>query len=500
MITEITSQRSGGEMQAGRGLGSRLLTVMATLCAAVGLSHVAQARVMHHSHRHHPNPYASSRPVDPQDEPTPSSNFGPTSPGVSAIVINAASGAELTEEGADTPRYPASLTKLMTLDLAFQALRDRRMTLDTQIPVSLHAASVEPVKLGLMPGDTISVRQAILAMTTMSANDAATALGEYLGGGSEYRCAQMMTLRAHALGMAQTQFYNASGLPNPGQVTTARDLSLLARDLLQNFPQYQPFFEALSFNFNGRTINNNNAMLKFYPGAIGMKTGYTILARHNLITAAERNGTTLIGITLHEDSWRESYVQMASMLDSGFGSHMPGNNAVMLAARQQATPAGVPAGQVPNQLRLAGNAHAPNSYAPPNIPLPKPTGPSLFPVAEAATLHPMVSKRATLGQAKLADNGVTRDLIPGWTAQLGSYSKIRAAKRQAISAHAIRGVGVARIARLRLHGRTLWSAQLAGLSQRDAHETCAAMAARGHRCVVIAPQAAHLAERDTSAG
>ena len=115
----------------------------------------------------------------------PSAGFGPTYPGPSTLVMDAATGRVLSESGADIPRYPASLTKLMTLDLAFQALRDGKLTLDTPLPVSVHAASVEPVKLGLRPGSTITVRQAILAMTTMSANDAATALGEYLGGGSE---------------------------------------------------------------------------------------------------------------------------------------------------------------------------------------------------------------------------------------------------------------------------------------------------------------------------
>ncbi len=234
----------------------------------------AFAHEKHHRHHHVLSTASRAAPA-----PAASSGFGPTSPGVSAILVDASSGQVISAQGADTPRYPASLTKLMTLDLAFQALAAGRMTLDTQIPVSAHATSVEPVKLGLRAGDTISVHDAILAMTTMSANDAATALGEYLGGGSEVRCAQMMTLRAHALGMAQTEFANASGLPNPNQVTTARDLSLLARDIVLNYPQFQSFFEVTSFNFRGRTVFSNNQMLKRYAGATGMKTGYTNLAR-----------------------------------------------------------------------------------------------------------------------------------------------------------------------------------------------------------------------------
>jgi D-alanyl-D-alanine carboxypeptidase len=292
---------------AALGLG------LATLIPAAA----AHARSDAH-HRHH---YAQ-RPAyhAPAIAAAPASaGFGPTSPGASTILIDASTGRVIAQTGADIPRYPASLTKLMVLDLAFQALRNGRMSLNTAIPVSAHAAAVEPVKLGLQPGSTLTVRQAILAMTTMSANDAATALGEYLGGGSEARCAQMMTLRAQALGMAQSQFYNASGLPNPGQVTTARDLAILARDIVVNYPGDQQYFEVTEFEFNGHSIFSNNNMLRSYPGATGMKTGYTILARHNLITSAERNGVTLIGVALHEPSWGTTYQQMTAMLNTGYG-------------------------------------------------------------------------------------------------------------------------------------------------------------------------------------
>jgi len=189
--------------QAARRL-KFLVTATGLLCAGFLLPSHASARTDHKRPLH----FATPAPA------APFTGFGPTAPGVSAILIDAQSGAVLSESGADIPRYPASLTKLMVLDLTFQALRDGRLTLDTPIPVSYHAASVEPVKLGLQPGDSITVAQAILAMTTMSANDAATALGEYIGGGSEDRCGEMMTLRAHVLGMAQSRFINASGLPN----------------------------------------------------------------------------------------------------------------------------------------------------------------------------------------------------------------------------------------------------------------------------------------------
>ncbi len=444
----------------------RQLTLAAAICASSLVC--VQAADAHSRHHHRSNSTIVQPPAaDPSDLITSqNANMGPTAPGVSSIVINASTGNVVSQNGADIPRYPASLTKLMTLDLAFQALRDDRMTLDTRLPVSEHAAEVEPVKLGLAPGNTITVRQAILAMTTMSANDAATALGEYLGGGSEYRCAQMMTLRAHALGMAQSQFYNASGLPNPNQVTTARDLGILARDIVVSYPQYQQFFEVLSFDFNGRTIYSNNAMLKIYPGAMGMKTGYTILARHNLITAAERNGTILIGVELHEPSWGETYTQMTTLLDNGFGGHIEGSNATLLAARQ--------------------------SNAPPQFVLPPPSSAaaSLFQSAQAATIEPAANPSTNSNHY----------LVSGWTAQLGSYRLMNKARQQAITVHRICGVGFARIARLNSHGKIYWAAQLAGLSLSDAHATCHALAARGDSCRVIAPESAHLAMRDTSAG
>jgi D-alanyl-D-alanine carboxypeptidase len=352
---------------------------------------------------------------------------------VSSILIDAGTGRVITAAGADIPRYPASLTKLMVLDLAFGALRNGRMSLDTQIPISEHAASVEPVKLGLTPGDRISVREAILAMTTMSANDAATALGEYLGGGSEARCAQMMTLRAHALGMAQTQFYNASGLPNPYQITTARDLSILARDIVVAYPEDQSFFEVQKYGFRSRIVFSNNQMLRLYPGATGMKTGYTILARHNLITSAVRDGRVLIGVELHEPSWGATYAQMTALLDAGFGSHM---------------------------------AAAP--YVPP---------------AYAAAAPAPAARRPV--PARLA-----------WAAQLGLYNRMVLARSEALAVRAMRGVGTARVAKVDHHGKVLWTAQLADLTFDAAHQTCSVLTSRGHVCLIVGPMADHLALAD----
>ena len=164
-----------------------------------------------------------------------------------SFVIDAGSGQVLEAASADEPRYPASLTKMMTIYMLFEALRDRRVSLEQAVPVSPHAAAMSPSKLGLLPGTYITVEQALLGLVTKSANDAAAALGELLGG-DEDRFAQMMTLRARALGMSRTTFRNASGWPDPEQMTTARDLAVLARHLIQDYPSEYRYFSVPYFH------------------------------------------------------------------------------------------------------------------------------------------------------------------------------------------------------------------------------------------------------------
>lgn len=250
----------------------------------------------------------------------------------SAMVIDAGSGTVLLAANPDAPRYPASLTKMMTLYLTFEALRDRRIALQDRVPISAHAASQEPSKLDLQPGTRLTVEQAILALITKSANDAASALGEALGG-SEERFAQMMTLRARALGMSHTVFRNASGLPDPGQVTTARDLAILARHLIQDYPDQYRYFSVPGFVFHGRMIPNHDHMLTTYQGADGLKTGYTEAAGHNLVTSAVRGNVRLIGVVLGAGSNPERDQHMAAILDQGFASvGVPGSGIVLAHA------------------------------------------------------------------------------------------------------------------------------------------------------------------------
>src|SRR6202046_1126359 len=235
----------------------------------------------------------------------------------SSIIVDATSGDVLEEVNADQPRHPASLTKMMTLYVTFEALRDRRITLGQAVPVSGHAASMEPSKLGLIPGSRLTVEEAILGLVTKSANDAASALGELLGG-SEDRFAQMMTLRARALGMGHSTFLNASGLPDPEQWTTARDLAILSRHLINDFPSDYGYFATKSFLWHRQVIFNHDNMLRSYPGAEGLKTGYTEASGHNLVTSAVRDGVRLVGVVLGAASNGERDLHMASLLDRGF--------------------------------------------------------------------------------------------------------------------------------------------------------------------------------------
>jgi D-alanyl-D-alanine carboxypeptidase len=236
----------------------------------------------------------------------------------SSIVIEAGSGQVMEAANADAPRHPASLTKVMTLYMVFEALRDRRIGLEAPVPVSGHAASMAPTKLGLVPASRLCVEQAILGLITKSANDAAAALAELLGG-TEDRFAQMMTLRARALGMSNTTFTNASGLPDPDQWTTARDLALLARRMVADFPDYYRYFSVPSFTYGRQVIPNHDHLLQSYPGADGLKTGYTEASGHNLITSAVRGGVRLIGVVLGAQSNYERDLHMIALLNQGYG-------------------------------------------------------------------------------------------------------------------------------------------------------------------------------------
>jgi D-alanyl-D-alanine carboxypeptidase len=364
----------------------------------------------------------------------------------SSIVVDAGTGNVLEAANPDASRHPASLAKLMTLYVVFEALRDRRITTDQLVPVSARAASMQPSKLGILPSTRLTVEDAILGLVTKSANDAAAALGELLSG-SEERFAQMMTLRAHALGMSHTTFTNASGLPDPDQWTSARDMAILARHLLGDFPGFYPYFSTRSFTFHGRVIFNHDRMLESYPGADGMKTGYTEASGHNLVTSAVRGGVRLIGVVLGAASNPERDVHMATLLNQGF-----------------------------EQL---------------DVPMERPTIasrlPSLVSVAHAASVADQPARQpAHTRSAPVASI---------WGIQVGSFASEKAAREAALNARRATDDGEARVEPAGLRGKTTWRAQVFGLTASEAQNACSVLAHRRTPCIVLRPDQRQVASR-----
>jgi D-alanyl-D-alanine carboxypeptidase len=355
----------------------------------------------------------------------------------SSIIIDARTGQELSSVNADEERHPASLTKMMTLYMVFEALRDRRLTLDQPVPVSGHAASQVPTKLGLVPGTKLTVEQAILGLVTMSANDAAAALGELLGG-EEFAFAQMMTLRAHALGMTHTNFRNASGLPDPDQVSTARDLAVLGRRLITDFPAEYRYFSTPSFRFHGRMIPNHDRMLQTYPGADGIKTGFVTASGYNLVTSAMRSDVRLIGVVMGAKNAVERDVHMASLLNQGF--------------ERMDVPAVV----------AAGKREAPRLVA------------SVQSSAQAALAQP-------------------RPTPSKWAVQVGAFATEAAARQAGATARRLADAGQVRVESTTVQGHTTWRAQLVGMNAAEANGTCSALTKRKLACVVLKPETGQLA-------
>ena len=240
----------------------------------------------------------------------------PAKASTSSIIIDADSGEILSSSAADQLRYPASLTKVMTLYITFDALEKGLIRMDDKLPVSRNAANRSPSKLGLRAGEKISVRDAIMALVIKSANDCATVLAEGLGY-SEENFAKTMTKVARELGMKNTTFKNASGLPNRAQKTTARDMALLGAAMYHHFPQYYKLFSAKKFTYKGKTYYTHNHLLKSFEGADGMKTGFTNAAGFNIITSAERNGNRVIAVTMGHDTAKLRDRKVAKLMNMG---------------------------------------------------------------------------------------------------------------------------------------------------------------------------------------
>jgi D-alanyl-D-alanine carboxypeptidase len=249
----------------------------------------------------------------------------------STVVVDARTGALLSADDPDGYRHPASLTKMMTLYLLFQDLKSGRVRLNTPLRVSRRAAPTAPSKLGLKAGSTISVEQAIKALVIKSANDAAATVGENLGNGSEAAFANRMTRTARQIGMRRTTFKNASGLPNPAQVTTARDMATLGLRLMRDFPQYYPYFRSTSFVFKGRLIRGHNRLVGRFPGTDGIKTGYVNASGFNLVTSTKRGEKRVVGVVMGARSSGTRNAHMMTIISRAFPSARGGNTIAALA-------------------------------------------------------------------------------------------------------------------------------------------------------------------------
>lgn len=238
-------------------------------------------------------------------------------PKFAAMTVDARNGKVLFSKDADSTRHPASLTKMMTLYILFQELKAGRLSLNSPITVSARATGMAPSKLGVKAGQSITVETAIKALVVKSANDVAAAVAENLGG-TEKAFAQRMTRTARALGMSRTTFLNASGLPNPGQVTTARDMATLGLRLMRDFPQYYPYFRTRSFVYQGRTIKGHNKLLGTYEGTDGIKTGYIAASGFNLVTSVRRGDKRLVGVVIGGRSGATRDTYMKQMLSRYF--------------------------------------------------------------------------------------------------------------------------------------------------------------------------------------
>jgi D-alanyl-D-alanine carboxypeptidase len=391
-----------------------------------------------------------------------------------SIVIDAESGRVLSEMNADAITYPASLTKMMTLYLTFEALNAGRLRLDQYLPVSTEAASKSPTKLHLVPGDSVQVHDLILGIVTKSANDAAAVLAEGLAG-SEPTFADRMTAKARQLGMTNTIYRNASGLPDPEQRTTARDVAQLALALYHDFPREYRYFATREFFFRGRVILTHNHLLDWYEGADGIKTGYIGASGFNLAASAVRNGHRLIGVVMGGASAGTRDREMAGLLDQGFAE--VGVAPTLVAQREMPAPSAAPV------------------------------------VAETETDQPEpVRPREKIGQLAKAARRIAAHLSPvakaeaapvahqtdRWSIQLGAFRVEGAAEQAARSAAAVpgaRGKPVQIVQPSRGGKEHVYRARLLNFSPQEAQGACAALHKKKIECSVVPPAPVKVAIR-----
>ncbi len=371
-----------------------------------------------------------------------------------AIVVDADTGRVLHAQDADAPRYPASLTKMMTLYMTFDALNSGQLTMNQPLKVSAHAAA-QPYGIVLRAGQTITVRDAVLAAITKSANNATAVLGEAIGG-SEAQFAAMMTRRAQQLGMKSTIFKNSSGLPNTQQKTTARDMATLGMALIKNHGKYYSYFSTAEFEWNDAVIRNHNHVLSRYEGADGIKTGFIGASGFNLVASAKRDGRRVVAAVFGGTSAVSRDNRMIQLLDAGFEKINNGtysNDPVM--ASHDAKPS----------FNLISSANAAEVAAPAKV-------------AKAKKADAAKAK----GKNAQAGNG-------GWAVQLGAFKKQDAAQATVAKAQAKVPAGEPSVEALQADSGKLYRARLTGLTEADARSACSSLKRQNQTCTVVSPSA-----------
>jgi D-alanyl-D-alanine carboxypeptidase (penicillin-binding protein 5/6) len=386
--------------------------------------------------------------------------------GSAYLILDAKTGKILASENADTLNHPASLTKMMTLYLTFEALHHGKLNWATEIRFSRYAASRSPTKLWVAAGSSVTVREAVLGMIVPSANDDATAMGERLAG-SEAAFAEMMTAKARQLGMKRTVFTNASGLPNRSLVTTARDMSTLAVALMNDFPKEYKLFSTRSFKFRERTVSGHNNLMYRYKGMDGFKTGFTNASGFNLVSAVKSGDRRVIGVVLGGRTARSRDAKMAALLDRYMRRASNRNSSTLIASVHSA---------------------AKSFVAITSLPIPN------RPVRNLTTEPKIVSSSNEIADIITATSLATSSIntqIPGWQIQVGASDSKKAALAL-LTRIAAQSGGMLATAKpftepVIRGGKTLYRARFAGFGDHaDAAGVCETLRKYSHDCFAIA--------------
>jgi len=359
----------------------------------------------------------------------------PASAKYAAFVMDADTGRVLHSVNADTRNYPASLTKMMTLFMLFEALEEKKLTLNTKMRVSRRATWQPPSRLGLKAGSHITVEDAIYALVTKSANDIATVVGEHLGG-SEWEFAKAMTKRAHQIGMTRTTFRNASGLPNRGQLSTARDMAKLGDELWKRFPQYYKYFKTQKWSYKGRTYPNHNKLMRSYDGMDGIKTGYIRASGFNLVSSVRRGDHRVIGVVFGGRTSKHRNKIMARILDKSFNKIDP---QMMASYREKAK-----------------------------------------------------KEQSSFVQKVVANRNST-----AWGVQVGAYSSYKTAKKLAVAAvkraPSYLGGAQTKVVPLKTRGKSVYRARVVGVEKGEAYRACRALKRMRQPCMVFRAKSTQVA-------